>query len=404
MQFRPILSAMLRSKTGPILIALQIAITLAIVTNALFIINQRTDKMNRPTGMDTDRVIFATSVGFGTAYDHMATMRDDLNALRGIPGVADAAFINRIPLSGGGSSTVYYADPDVENGISQLVNTYGGDERTSDVLGLKMAEGRWFRAEDIQSRSDEDFSRRNVPVIITKAYAEDLFDGESAVDRQVYDSQGRPNRIIGVIEHMQGAWVSWDRIDRTLFYGEINEPPALQYAIRAESPDEVESLIAAIEAKLQEINRDRVVLNVRAHSDYIERSYAGDSAMIRMLGAVSVLLIAVTALGIVGLAAFNVNQRRKQIGTRRALGATQPDILRYFLTESLMIAGIGIGLGTALAFSMSWWLGTEFGLPELDWRYLPPAMISLLVIAALAVFGPARRASMISPALATRSV
>lgn len=403
MELCPLLSAMLRSKTGPILIALQIAITLAIVTNALFIINQRAEKMNRPTGMDTDRLIFATSVGFGTAYDHMATMREDLDALRGIPGVADAAYINRIPLSGSGNVNEYYADPDVENGIDLAANTYGGDAHTADVLGLKMAEGRWFRADDILSRSNGDFNRRNVPVIISKAFAEDLFGDESAVDRQLYDPQGRPNRIIGVIERMQGAWVDWHLLDRTLFYGEIDEPPALEYAIRAENPDEVESLIPAIEAKLQEINRDRVVLNVRAHSDYIERSYAGDKAMIQMLTAVSVLLIAVTALGIVGLAAFNVNQRRKQIGTRRALGATQPDILRYFLTESLVIATIGIGIGTLLSFSLSWWLGTKFGLPQLDWRYLPPAMISLLTIAALAVFGPARRASMISPALATKS-
>lgn len=404
MEIRPICSAMLRSKTGPVLIALQIAITLAIVTNALFIINQRSEKMNRATGMDSDRVIFATSVGFGTSYDHLATMREDLEALRALPGVEDAAFINRIPLSGGGSSTIYFADPDVENGISQLVNTYGGDERTAQALGLKMAEGRWFRAEDIQSRTDEDFSRRNVPLIVTKAYAQDLFGDESAVDRQIFDPQGRPNRIIGVINHMQGAWVSWDRIDRVLFYGEINEPPLLQYAIRAENRGAVESLIPTIEETLQQTNRNRVVLNVRAQSDYMEESYALDSAMIRMLSAVSILLIAITALGLVGLAAFNVNQRRKQIGTRRALGATRSDILRFFVTETMVIATIGILTGSLLAFSLSWWMGTEFGLPPLDWHYLPPTIVSLLVISLIAVLGPARRASAISPALATRSV
>src|SRR5690606_39478875 len=119
---------------------------------------------------------------------------------------------------------------------------------------------------------------------------------------------------------------------------------------------------------------------------------------------VSVLLIGVRALGIVGLAAFNVNQRRKQIGTRRALGATRTDILRYFLTEAAMIAAAGDALGLVFTFGMSYWLGTEFNLPMLDWRFVPPVVAALLGISQLAALRPARRAMRISPAMATRSI
>lgn len=224
------------------------------------------------------------------------------------------------------------------------------------------------------------------------------------VDRLVYDSIGRSARIIGVIEHMQGAWVNWDELDQVIILGNISAAHSvITYAINVE-PGQKERLIPEIEAKLQEINRNRVVLSVRAHTDYIASSYNTDSAMIQMLSSVSVLLIAVTALGVVGLAAFNVNQRRKQIGTRRALGARRVDILRYFLVESLLIAAIGIVLGIVLAFGMSWWLGVQFNLPQLDWKFVPPVVLGVLIISQLAVLGPARRAMRISPAMATRSV
>lgn len=404
MEIRPILSAMLRNKTGPILIALQIAITLAIVANAAFIIDQRAEKMNRVTGMDEQNLIFARSYGFGESYDHRATIREDIETVGAMPGVKAMTYIDGIPLSGGGSNTGYYAAPpeDESQESDSSGNYYNVDENALDTLGVKLIEGRAFRAEEIDYRPGVNFAPQSA--IVTRAFADAMYgEGEPAVGKQIFDSLGNATRIVGVIEHMQGAWVNWDQLDRVVLYGRIADPAMVIYAIRVE-PGQKDRLVPLIEEKLQEINRNRVVSSVRTHTSYIERSYSRDSAMVQMLTAVSVLLVAVTALGIVGLAAFNVNQRRKQIGTRRALGATRRDILRYFMTESLMIAGIGILLGTILAFAMSWWLGTEFSLPKLDWRFVPPAVLGLLVISQLAVFGPARRASNISPALATRSV
>lgn len=402
MEIRPILSAMLRNKTGPILIALQIALTLAIVTNAAFIIDQRAVKMNRDTGMDHENIIFARSVGLDN-YDHLATIREDKEALAAMPGVESVAYIDAIPLSGSGSNTSFSSTPESEDdNPSGSGNYYSVDEDGLEALGLTLAEGRWFRQDEIEHRPGENYLPQSA--VITRAMANEIFgDGKPALGELIYDAVGRSSRIIGILEHMQGAWVNWSGLDRVILFGRIEEPNMALYAVRVQ-PGEKDRLVAEIEAKLQEINRDRVVTSVRTHSSFIERSYSRDSAMIQMLSGVSVLLIAVTALGIVGLAAFNVNQRRKQIGTRRALGATKLDILRYFMTESLVIAAIGIALGTILAFAMSWWLGTEFSLPKLDWRFVPPVVLGLLIISQLAVFGPARRASNISPAMATRSV
>jgi len=112
----------------------------------------------------------------------------------------------------------------------------------------------------------------------------------------------------------------------------------------------------------------------------------------------------VTALGIVGLASFWVAQRRKQIGIRRALGATRADILRYFQTENFLIVTFGIVLGMALAYGLSLLLMKHYELPRLPWFYLPIGAIALWLIGQLAVLGPALRASNVPPVVATRSV
>jgi putative ABC transport system permease protein len=401
MDIKPILSAMLRNKTGPILIALQVAITLAIVANSAFIINERVEKMNRPTGMDDRNLVFAQSAGFGPGYDHYATLQRDLEALRALPGVVSAGYMNRPPLTGGGSSTSLSPTPEPDSADTQNTAYWSFDDAGVETLGLKIIEGRAFDSTDI--RREDETTGPGDKALVTRVYAQALFGDESAVGKLMYTGLSQPIRIIGVIEHMQGAWVGWEHLDHNTIYPLIAEPPNLGYAIRVEL-GQADRMVPVIEAKLQEINRNRVVTSVRTLSEYMDRSYRNDSAMVKMLTAVSALLVAVTALGIVGLAAFNVNQRRKQIGTRRALGATRSDILKYFMTEALMITLIGAVLGTILAIGMSFWLGTQFNVPKMDWWYIPPAFAALVIIGILSVLGPARRATLISPALATRSV
>src|SRR5690606_20283815 len=190
MEIRPILSALMRNKTGPVLIALQIAITLAIVANAAFIIQQRYEKMNRPSGIDVDHLIVARSIGFGESYDHEATVREDLEVLRAMPGITDATRVSQIPLSGSGNGTGWWADPDRVNDTQPSSgNYYSGDENTASTLGLQMAEGRWFRQDEIEYRPGENFVAQVSD--ITRPLAQYLFGEESAIGKLVYDQLAR---------------------------------------------------------------------------------------------------------------------------------------------------------------------------------------------------------------------
>ena len=133
-------------------------------------------------------------------------------------------------------------------------------------------------------------------------------------------------------------------------------------------------------------------------------AYLDDSAMIKLLLFVVSLLTAITSLGIVGLASFSVARRTKQIGTRRALGATRPAILRYFMLENFLISTVGVVTGALLAVGLNIWMVQTFDLTPIAWYIIPAAMLVLWIVGQIAVYGPARRASYVSPAIATRAV
>src|SRR5262245_49506168 len=116
------------------------------------------------------------------------------------------------------------------------------------------------------------------------------------------------------------------------------------------------------------------------------------------------LLVAMTALGIVGLASFTVNSRVKQIGTRRAVGARRVDILRYFMLENWLLTTVGALVGSGLSLAFSYWLSTTFDLPKLNPLYVAVGVAGMWIIGQLAVFVPARRAASVPPAVATRTV
>jgi putative ABC transport system permease protein len=143
---------------------------------------------------------------------------------------------------------------------------------------------------------------------------------------------------------------------------------------------------------------------VKSHTEIKERSYRADSRMVAFLSVLIGLMISVTALGIVGLASFHVNVRRKQIGTRRAVGARRVDIIRYFMLENWLLTTAGVIAGSVLAFAFGQWLSSAFSLPRLPPMYVVGGVVVLWILGQLAAFLPARRAAAIPPAIATRTV
>jgi len=175
--------------------------------------------------------------------------------------------------------------------------------------------------------------------------------------------------------------------------------------LRAE-PAQLQQVLRDAPAALAKIAPDAVFDKMASRSIGALRDgyFQADRAMAGILIGVIAALLLVTALGIVGLASFWVAQRRRQIGIRRAIGATRGDILRYFQIENFLIVTFGIVLGMLLAYALNLLLMMQYELPRLPLYYLPVGALILWVLGQLAVLGPALRAAAVPPVVATRSV
>jgi len=120
--------------------------------------------------------------------------------------------------------------------------------------------------------------------------------------------------------------------------------------------------------------------------------------------AVILLVVFVTGIGILGLTSLSVTERTRQIGTRRALGATRRDILVHFLLENWMVTTVGLALGVVFAYALNFLLVSHVSDAKMDWRLIAIGILLLWVNGIAATLFPALRAMAVSPAIATRSV
>ena len=409
LQIRPILAALRRHKAGTVLIALQIALTLAIVCNALFIIRQRTEHLSRPTGMVEANLLTLSNRWVGADEKSTPSLgKTDLETLRRMPGVIDATLANSYPLRGGGWSTSVNVNPEAKKEMAHTT-LYFSDDHALPTMGLKLVAGRNFRPGEIDWVDPKEF-RTTPVVIVSKALADKLFPGGDALGKPIYHSgHTTPSTIIGIVERLQVPWTgNWagNFAENAMLIPRLLTGNFGSYLVRTQ-PGQLERLAKAVPALLFKTNRMRVIpeeRGVRTFAEVREQAYKSDRGMAILMGVVCAVLLAITAAGIVGLTSFWVGQRRKQIGVRRALGATRHDILGYFLTENLLIGAGGVIVGAGLAIGMNLWLVSHFEMERLSLLYVAAGVIALLLLGQGAVLAPAMKASRVPPVEATRSV
>jgi putative ABC transport system permease protein len=408
MELRPILSAMRRNKVGAMLIGVQMAITLAILCNALFIIEQRVTLSKRPTGTDEANIFVIANQWVGSPPDLAAKLQGDLAALRSLPGVVDAVASNSYPLHNGGSTDSMNLNPDQKDS-SALSAEYAADEHGLQAFGLKLIAGRNFNPDEVVDKLGYTDVKSPSAIIITRALADKLFPGKSALGQSIYfEARPAPVPIVGIIDELQVPWTEaggWG----SSFNGNSSLVPFrfifnYTYYIVRVHPGQLVAAMKLAEKKLIEVDRARVLQKTQTLTEARAEAYQDDRGLIVILSVVCVALVAVTAFGIVGLTSYWVAQRRRQIGIRRALGATRQDIMRYFQTENFLIAAAGAAAGVAMAAGLNLWMVTMFEMERLHMSYTLIGAIVVLLLGQLAVLWPARRAASISPALATRAV
>lgn len=404
MEIKPILSALRKHRLATLLIALEIALACAVLCNACFLIVNRVHMMNIDSGVEE------ASLGTIQIDGYEDNQAADLNArvlagVRAIPGVQSVTLLNSIPFGRRRGTMGVFRDVEGQDRAG-VVEMYLGGEGSFEALGLRLVAGRKPSAEDYQPF--DAIMPTTAPIVTTRSFAEHAWPGQDPLGKSVYSGKWR-YQVVGIVDHfvvpepggMTGMGSEW-----AIFVpGGASKYLSGSYLIKA-APADIERVMRQAKDSIAAIAPDVVLDQEKSKSlgDLRQYYFRQDRTMAGILVGVIFALLLVTALGIVGLASFWVQQRRKQIGIRRAIGATRADILRYFQTENFLIVTGGIALGMVMAYGLNITLMHLYELPRLPAYYLPVGAAVLWGLGQLAVLGPAIRAAAVPPVVATRSV
>lgn len=404
-QIKPVLVALRRHRIATFLIALEIALACAVLCNACFLIINRLNAVHMTSGVPEQSLAFVSVEGYDPAHalDLNARMVAGLSAIAGVKTVGNLNSVPFAPLQNRDGVTT---DPSGRH-YDHVANMYEGDAAALRALGLHLVAGRMPVADDYRP-IDDGFMPKDSLVLVTRSFGNALWPGQDPLGKEFWCVNFH-FRVIGVVDQLvvpdpEGQAES----ERGLSVFVPVQPGnglAGTYVLAADPKDLPRVYREAVLA-VQKIAPE-VVFNHEESglvSGLREHYFQNDRAMIGILLGVILALMLVTALGIVGLASFWVQQRRKQIGIRRAIGATRGDILRYFQTENFLIVTMGIAFGVVLAYALNLVLMKAYEVTHLPIGYLLASAVVLWLLGQLAVLGPALRAAAVPPVVATRSV
>ncbi|MFZ0872574.1 MAG: FtsX-like permease family protein [Rhodanobacter sp.] len=401
MEIRPIFASLRKHRIPAILIVLEIALACAVLCNAVFMIGQRVVDIHRSNAID-ERGIAVITVDGADPKMASSDIPRNLARLRAIAGVQAVAAANTVPLSNNNWGWAFGTNPDTRFNDAVNVSAYFLGEGGDKAFGLQLLQGRFFNSEEYA-----DSKRGSTPlvdthvVIVTQSVAERMWPGQPALGKVLY-SKPLAYTVVGVVADVLRPFVNSQRAWNSIFFP-LSPDSALSYYVVRSAPQDRDRIVLQAQQALSELDPIAVVKG-HSFSNIRDQYFANMSSMAWMLVLVCVVMLAVTAFGIVGLTSFWVQQRRRQIGIRRAIGATRGHIMQYFQTENFLLSSVGILLGIVLAFAINLYLMRHYEMTRMPWFYLPGGAIALWLLGQLAVLGPARRAARVPPVVATRSV
>jgi putative ABC transport system permease protein len=412
MEIRALLRTLWRNKTGPLLVSAQIAITLAILVNVTYLVHERVVEVNKPTGLDLDNMFWIYTQPASKEFNFQSAVTADLIYLNSLPGVVAATTTNNLPQSGFISGAPFASNPEAlqrPNGAVSGQIFYATD-RYIDAMGLKLVAGRNFDPAAIKPPlADENSALADWAgeIIVTQTMAKLLFPHGDALGKAAYTGLvNKSATIVGIVADLQAEPVP-ARLDS--YSKQVVLVPIMRagldglYVVRTK-PGQRAALMAQLERSFADLQPGRFLSRIEDFNSTaaVMRQHTRASTMI--LAVVAALVLAVTIVGISGLAAFNVTARTKQLGIRRAIGARRFHILRYFLIENWIITTCGASVGCVLGLLAGIQLSTMYQMERLPLYYLVGGVLLVWIVSLLAVLIPARRAASISPAVATRNI
>ena len=406
MSLKHIFKLILKQKSISLLIVIQVAITLMIISNSAFISYATLQNWLIPSKLEEQEIINVVTRTFDDQKSKMQLIEHDINAIRSLDEVVNVTYSGEENvIDTRRSSNNVYADNQDQQAKEHSIALFGIDEQGVDTLMLKLTSGRYFYSNEYVS-GDAQTHPASV-ALISEALATELFGNESALGKTVYLNAAKlPYKVIGTFDNkMLGESATYNQV----WYSSMVIPEAIygrndeiNYIVRV-APGTSEAVLEKIENILYE-ESGRIVSRVEFSARAKKRLWDGRSSFAFVMFAISLIALIITSLGIIALVTFSISMRKKNIGILRALGASKHTVLMSLVIESSLLSFAGIVLG----FFLSLWLNITL-LKTLGIQGTPNILIGVLVtlfvwlLTCLAAYIPARKATNIAPAQVTKT-
>lgn len=408
------LSNIYRRPLIPFFIGFQIIVATAILCNVLFQGWINVMPMLAHDGVDETNLILVDGVDNIKHPWTQGQIDSVLGQLSNISGVRKVSAAFGLPMIPNQLVAFSLGPPD---GLKITVNGYYG-KNLLGTLGADLTSGHNFSDNEytrwgLGGPAGQFVPREVTPIIITQTLATRWFPEGDAVDKQlVSQSGGSVSRylVVGIVSHLISNRISISETnkadDTVLLPYEIGASQMVSFAIRVRPgqasnvESSIKSVIGHFLASGQLPLGNAKVASYESRRDAI---FSDQRAATWVFAAVTLAVTAVALAGNLGLSAYWVRQRRRDIGIRRALGASRLDIIILFQLENIIIVGPSILIGMALAFLFNSILLRYYELTSLPLYFLPWGGLVMFAICQAGAYGPSREASRVSPADAIRS-
>ena len=313
-----------------------------------------------------------------------------------IPGVQAVSLVRGLPFSGnGGSTTIILPDREAPKAGTEpevMFNTVMPNY--FETIGIPLLKGRTF--------GNEDQANAPTALIINRTMAEKFWPNQDPIGKQIKFTQNESvGTVVGVVGDAKQYWL--EEQQRSQLYAAYSQDPGIFATLLVRTTVEPLSIAEQVRQAVWKIDPDQPMWKIRTVDYLVNRSTADRKFLMALMGIFAGLALVLTVIGLYGVISYLVNQRTQEIGIRMALGAQMSDILRMVLKQGmfLVLAGITIGLGAS-------WLLTRlmtrllYKTSATDPVTFSVIAVLLIVVALLACYIPARRATKVDPLNALR--
>jgi predicted permease len=342
----------------------------------------------RPEGVLTAQISLPEKQ-YGSEEKTAVFVRSLLGRVRAIPGVTTASVANRIPLKGGPNGTMvvegdFIPGAEMEGPLVESSIVYPGYFQT---MGIALKSGRVFQESDLH----KDFKG----LIVNEAFVRVLLKNANALGKRISYDKNPPHwqEIIGVVADARQRGLTSPAAPEV--YG-LAAGPFFTLVVRTQM--DPNQLVASVRSQLAAVDPDIPLSEARTMTEVLDESSAGSRNFTRLIGVFAASALILAAIGIYGLMAFAMSQRKQEIGIRMAIGATARNILGLALADAAKVVGAGVGIGVVGAFLLTHFLKSLlYEVSPLDPLTFVAVPAFLAAIAFAASFIPAARATRLDP-------